>query len=253
MVREALTAGAELPSARSAAVTLYSGCAPCPPGHQSETSPVAGAAVTVALTAFSPARKATRAVAVAPRGDVVDGAPLRLQDVEADLPVGVDVRVEDVRDEAHLRRLVRVLLRELEHEVEGTPLPRRVVRAEDDRRPEHDVVGQRRRVDARRRVAVHLLEVAHEAPARGGRHAARAASGPGGGRRRRGGVKGGSWSLVLGKPRRSVTGRNNTEDSDPRRAYFVLSSQRGASVRACRESARIATKSKVQNSTRHTI
>ncbi len=45
--------------------------------------------------------------------DVVGGAPPVLQDVQADAAVRVHVRVEHAADEAHRRRLVRVLLREL--------------------------------------------------------------------------------------------------------------------------------------------
>ena len=73
------------------------------------------------------------------------------------------VRVVHLRREADLWRLVRVVLGELEHEAKRAALPRRVVRPENDRLPHHDVLLERRRVDARRRVRRHALKVAHEA------------------------------------------------------------------------------------------
>ncbi len=56
-------------------------------------------------------------------GDVVDGAPVALQDVEADAAVVVHVGVEQFGDELHERGLVRVVLAEVEHELEGAALP----------------------------------------------------------------------------------------------------------------------------------
>ena len=55
-------------------------------------------------------------------GHVVGGAPPVLQDVEADAAVSVDVGVEHLRRELHHRRLVRVLLAELQCQLEGAVL-----------------------------------------------------------------------------------------------------------------------------------
>ena len=55
-------------------------------------------------------------------GHVVGGAPPVLQDVEADAAVSVDVGVEHLRRELHHRRLVRVLLAELQRQLEGAVL-----------------------------------------------------------------------------------------------------------------------------------
>lgn len=100
---------------------------------------------------------------------VVDGAPLVVEDliihaltVQANSPVGVYVRMEHLRREAHLGRLVRVLLREVERELEGAVLPNGVLGADYNCRPSHDVVlvgaGHYFGVV----LALDLLEVAHQ-------------------------------------------------------------------------------------------
>jgi len=76
--------------------------------------------------------------------NVVDRRPLVLQDVEANTAVGVNVRMEHLRREAHFRGLVGELLAKREVEREGAALPRRVLRTEDDCRPVHNVVVSRR-------------------------------------------------------------------------------------------------------------
>eukprot|EP00302_Diacronema_sp_CCMP2436_P053959 CAMPEP_0180065450 /NCGR_PEP_ID=MMETSP0985-20121206/8752_1 /TAXON_ID=483367 /ORGANISM="non described non described, Strain CCMP 2436" /LENGTH=149 /DNA_ID=CAMNT_0021995881 /DNA_START=748 /DNA_END=1197 /DNA_ORIENTATION=+ len=111
-------------------------------------------------------------------GNIVDGRPLVLQDVEADRAVRVHVRVEELRHELDRRRLVRVVLRELELQAEGAVLPRRVVRAKDDGVPLHDVVILGRAADALRWVVLQPLEVAHQPAPGGGRH--RLSASPGG-------------------------------------------------------------------------
>ncbi|EJK48178.1 hypothetical protein THAOC_33053 [Thalassiosira oceanica] len=105
------------------------------------------------------------------RANVVDRTPLVLQYVEADLPVVVYVRVEHLRQEPHGGSLVGVVLRELEGQFERPALPRRVVRAEDDRLPHHDRVGHGGARHARGRVILETAEVAEEASAGGRRHA----------------------------------------------------------------------------------
>ncbi len=62
-------------------------------------------------------------------GNVVDGGPLVLEDVQADAAIVVDVGVKHGRNEADLGRLVGVLLGELQLEPERATFPRRVVRS----------------------------------------------------------------------------------------------------------------------------
>ena len=52
-------------------------------------------------------------------GDVVDGGPLVLEDVQADAAVRVDVGVEHGARELHGGRAVGVLLREVQGQLEG--------------------------------------------------------------------------------------------------------------------------------------
>ena len=76
-------------------------------------------------------------------GNVVDGTPLVLEDVQADLPVVVDVGVEHFGEEPDVRGLVGVVLGELQDQLERSALPRGVVGAEDDGLPHHNVVVHR--------------------------------------------------------------------------------------------------------------
>ncbi|CAH0367235.1 unnamed protein product, partial [Pelagomonas calceolata] len=64
--------------------------------------------------------------------DVEDRLPVLAQDVEADVALEVDVRVEDLRVAVDLRRLVRVHGRDREGEVVGRALPEARVRRHDD-------------------------------------------------------------------------------------------------------------------------
>lgn len=69
------------------------------------------------------------------------GRPLVLQNVEADLPVAVDVAVVDARLERDLRRLERVVGREVDVEEEDSPGVGRARRAQDCGDPLEDVVS----------------------------------------------------------------------------------------------------------------
>ena len=82
-------------------------------------------------------------------GNVVDGTPLILEDVEADLPVVVDVGVEHFGEESDVRGLVGVVLGELQDQLERSALPRGVVGTEDDGLPHHNVVVHRCAGDSR--------------------------------------------------------------------------------------------------------
>lgn len=75
------------------------------------------------------------------RRDVVCRAPPVLQDVQAELPGGVHVRVEHLADELDLRRFVGVLFLELEDELEGAVFEGGVPRSDDDGVPTR--AGQR--------------------------------------------------------------------------------------------------------------
>jgi len=85
-------------------------------------------------------------------GYVVDRGPLVLQNIQANLPVVVNVRMEHLRQKSNLRRLVGVVFREFQHEFEGSTLPRRVVGTEDDGLPHHDVRVHGSARYARRRI-----------------------------------------------------------------------------------------------------
>eukprot|EP00920_Eleutheroschizon_duboscqi_P042416 GHVT01101312.1.p1 GENE.GHVT01101312.1~~GHVT01101312.1.p1 ORF type:complete len:111 (-),score=13.36 GHVT01101312.1:563-895(-) len=56
------------------------------------------------------------------RGDVVHGAPLILQNVQADISIAVDIGVKDAREELDDGRLARVLLCESNDQVEDAAL-----------------------------------------------------------------------------------------------------------------------------------
>lgn len=64
--------------------------------------------------------------------NIVRRAPAVLQDVQAQLPGGVDVGVEHLADELDGWRLVGVLLLELHHESESSVLEGRVCWSDDD-------------------------------------------------------------------------------------------------------------------------
>mmetsp|Transcript_35002 Transcript_35002/g.88806 ORF Transcript_35002/g.88806 Transcript_35002/m.88806 type:complete len:230 (+) Transcript_35002:223-912(+) len=81
------------------------------------------------------------------------GLPVLAQDVEADVPLHVDVRVEDRRLALHLRRVVRVGLRHLEVEHEHAPLIHAIVRRHGDLEV-HQVLGSV--VQIQRHALVHL-------------------------------------------------------------------------------------------------
>ena len=72
------------------------------------------------------------------------------------------VRMEHAGDKLDDRRLVGVLLGELEGDLEGAALPRGVLGAKDDAVPAEDVVLLGRGADARGRVGHQALEVAHQ-------------------------------------------------------------------------------------------
>jgi len=84
--------------------------------------------------------------------------PCVLEDVEADAALVVDVRVQDLRREVHLRRLEGVLLGELHLEHEGAAGVGRVAGSEDARVPrKHVRLVHRRGAAVRRRLALHVL------------------------------------------------------------------------------------------------
>jgi hypothetical protein len=85
--------------------------------------------------------------------DVVGGGPIVLEDVEADVAVGVDVGVEAGGVEPHLGRLVRVLGVEGEPEAVGGALVSGAGGPGDGAHPVEDVVPLRERRHAR--VAAH--------------------------------------------------------------------------------------------------
>lgn len=85
-------------------------------------------------------------------GYVVNRRPLVLQNIQADLSVIVDVGMEHFCEKPNLRCLIGIVLRKLEHQFEGSPLPRRVVGPKDDGLPQHDVSVHRGARYSRRRV-----------------------------------------------------------------------------------------------------
>ena len=84
-----------------------------------------------------------------------------MRTVEADGTVGIDVRMEHLRDELDGGRLVRVLFRELQGQLERPILPRRLFWPKDDCVPVHDVIVQGGPVDTLGWICLHALEVAH--------------------------------------------------------------------------------------------
>eukprot|EP00982_Pelagococcus_subviridis_P010038 30962-Pelagococcus_subviridis.AAC.9 len=85
------------------------------------------------------------------------GRPLILQDVQTDPPQVVYVRVVDLRQEPHLRRGHRVLLREEQLELEDAALVRGVSRAADHDAEVPQVVLLRLRADPGRGLAQEAL------------------------------------------------------------------------------------------------
>eukprot|EP00966_Prymnesium_polylepis_P117684 2720618-Prymnesium_polylepis.1 len=87
--------------------------------------------------------------------------------------------MEYARDKLDDRRLVRVLVGELDVQFRRQVLPQRVLRAEQTRVPLHDVAADRLVVEhhAFRRVGAHALDVLHDAPTRRRRHLLRGGAG----------------------------------------------------------------------------
>ena len=69
------------------------------------------------------------------RGDVICRTPSVLQNVQAELPGGVDVWVEHLADEFDGGRLIRILLFELHHQPECSILEGGVAGSDDYRVP----------------------------------------------------------------------------------------------------------------------
>ena len=89
--------------------------------------------------------------------DVEDRLPVLPQDVEADVALQVNVRVEDFGVAVDLRRLVRVHGRDREGEVVGRALPEARVRRHDDVEF-RQIIGVRK-LDLRDVAAVELRDV----------------------------------------------------------------------------------------------
>eukprot|EP00413_Alexandrium_margalefii_P004025 CAMPEP_0204521276 /NCGR_PEP_ID=MMETSP0661-20131031/5693_1 /ASSEMBLY_ACC=CAM_ASM_000606 /TAXON_ID=109239 /ORGANISM="Alexandrium margalefi, Strain AMGDE01CS-322" /LENGTH=177 /DNA_ID=CAMNT_0051526861 /DNA_START=134 /DNA_END=667 /DNA_ORIENTATION=+ len=92
-------------------------------------------------------------------GDCEGGAPLVLQDVEADRSVRVHVAVVDLGGEVELRRLEGVVRRELYAQEEHPPGVGGVRRAHDGRLPVEHVVADGAGRAARRRVRGQVLQL----------------------------------------------------------------------------------------------
>lgn len=84
--------------------------------------------------------------------NIINRGPLILQNIQADLSVIVNVRMEHLGQESDLRCLVRIIFREFEHEFEGSTLPRSIVRSKNDGLPQHNVRVHRSTRHTRRRV-----------------------------------------------------------------------------------------------------
>jgi len=87
------------------------------------------------------------------------GAPLVPKDVEADVPIGVDVGVVDPGDEVHLGGLERVVRGEGDRKEEHTPCVGGSPRADDRSRPLEEVLIVRARGAVRGRVPGEVPEL----------------------------------------------------------------------------------------------
>ena len=74
--------------------------------------------------------------------------------------------MEHFGNESNGRRFVGVLFRELERQLERAVLERRVMRAENDRVPDHDVVVGRGTGHATGRILLQPFKVTHQPPSR---------------------------------------------------------------------------------------
>lgn len=88
---------------------------------------------------------------------VVCRAPSVLQDIQAKLSRGINVRVEHLADELDCWRLVGVLLLELHHQSKCSIFERCVCRTNNDGVPCHDIIGYRRGRHASGRIGLHTL------------------------------------------------------------------------------------------------
>ena len=75
-----------------------------------------------------------------------------LQNIQTDLAIIVNVGMKHFGEETDLRCLVGVIFREFKDQFEGASLPRRIVRAKNDRLPEHNVRVHGSACYSRRRV-----------------------------------------------------------------------------------------------------
>ena len=91
---------------------------------------------------------------------IVDGRPGVLKDVEANAAIRVDIRVEHLRQELHFGCLVRVLLRELNRQVEAAAVPNGILGPKNYRLPVEERVTARCGLDGLLgRVFMHFLQV----------------------------------------------------------------------------------------------
>jgi len=95
------------------------------------------------------------------RGNVVNGTPLVLENVQTNRTIGVNVGMEHFGKEFDHWCFVRVLLCELQLQLEGASFPRCVFRSKYHRMPEHDVVIAGRTGNALGRISLKPLEISH--------------------------------------------------------------------------------------------
>lgn len=93
-----------------------------------------------------------------------------MQYVQTNASISIDIGMEHIRDKPHCGWLVRVIFCELQGQLERTPIPRGIIRSENDSVPEHDVVFLGGTTDAGRGVMLEAFEVTHEAFTGGGGH-----------------------------------------------------------------------------------
>lgn len=85
--------------------------------------------------------------------------PFLLENIQTDTPKTVDVRMVDAREEAHLRRRHRVVLRQEQLELELARRVRALLRSKNHHAEEARVRLRRHRADARHRLVLEPLRL----------------------------------------------------------------------------------------------
>jgi len=94
--------------------------------------------------------------------NVVDGAPLVLQDIQANASISINVWMKHPWNKPNNRGFVRIILGEVKSQLESTSIPWSVLRSKDESIPMHDIVILWSSTYSHRRIFLQSLEIPHQ-------------------------------------------------------------------------------------------